>query len=204
MLKQVQLARKNTMQITNPKHFKNRDEFRKWLQKNHSKLTELWILFYKVHTKKKCVRYAEAVEESLCFGWIDGIVKRIDDEKHAQRFTPRKAKSIWSKVNKERAKRMIDTGKMTDAGLVKIKEAKKSGWWQNAYTTSRGDYEMSEEMKKVLMSDKEAWNNFQNFGKGYQNTYIFYVNYAKREETKQKRIQLVLERAKKNIPPGIM
>jgi uncharacterized protein YdeI (YjbR/CyaY-like superfamily) len=192
------------MQITNPKHFKNRDEFRKWLQKNHSKQTELWILFYKVHTKKKCVRYAEAVEESLCFGWIDGIVKRIDDEKHVQRFTPRKAKSIWSKVNKERAKRMIDAGKMTDAGLVKIKEAKKSGWWQNAYTTSRGDYEMSDEMKKVLMSDKEAWNNFQNFGKGYQNTYIFYVNYAKREETKQKRIQIVLERAKKNMPPGIM
>ena len=65
-------------------------------------------MFYKVHTKKKCVRYAEAVEESLCFGWIDGIVKRIDDEKHAQRYTPRKAKSIWSKVNKERAKRMIE------------------------------------------------------------------------------------------------
>ena len=191
------------MQITNLKHFKNRAEFRKWLEKNHVKQTELWILFYKVHTNKKCVRYAEAVEEALCFGWIDGIVKRIDDERNAQRYTPRKAKSIWSKVNKERAKRMIDAGKMTDAGLVKIKEAKKSGWWQNAYTTSRGDYEMSEEMKKVLMSDKEAWKNFQNFGKSYQNTYIFWVNYAKREETKKKRIQLVLERAKKNIPPGL-
>ena len=190
------------MQITNPKHFKSRDDFRKWLEKNHAKQTELWILFYKVHTKKKCVRYAEAVEESLCFGWIDGIVKRIDDEKHVQRFTPRKAKSIWSKVNKERAKRMIDAGKMTDAGLVKIKEAKKSGWWQNAYTT-QDNYIMSAEMKKVLMSDKEAWKNFQNFGKSYQNTYIFWVNYAKREETKKKRIQLVLERAKKNIPPGL-
>ena len=191
------------MQITNPKHFKNRNEFRKWLEKNHDKQKELWILFYKVHTKKKSLRYAEAVEESLCFGWIDGIVKRIDDEKHAQRYTPRNPKSIWSKVNKERAKRMIDAGKMTDAGLVKIKEAKKSGWWQNAYTTSRSDYEMSAEMKKALMSDKEAWNNFQNFSKGYQNTYIFYVNYAKREETKKKRIQLVLERAKKNQPPGL-
>jgi uncharacterized protein YdeI (YjbR/CyaY-like superfamily) len=192
------------MEITNPKHFKNRDQFRKWLEKNHAKQTELWILFYKVHTNIKSVRYAEAVEEALCFGWIDGILKRIDDEKHAQRFTPRKAKSIWSKVNKERAKRMIEGGRMTDAGLTKIKEAKKSGWWQKAYTTSRGDYEMSEEMKKVLMSDKAAWENFQNFGRGYQKTYIFYVNYAKREETKKKRIQLVLERAKKNIPPRIM
>lgn len=192
------------MQITNPKHFKNRNEFRKWLEKNHDKQKELWILFYKVHTKKKSLRYAEAVEESLCFGWIDGIVKRIDDEKHAQRYTPRNPKSIWSKVNKERARRMIDAGKMTDAGLVKIKEAKKSGWWQKAYTTTRGDYEMSEDMKKVLMSDKVARTNFQNFGKGAQNTYIFWVNYAKREETKKKRIQLVLERAKKNIPPGIM
>lgn len=192
------------MEITNPKHFKNRNEFRKWLEKNHDKQKELWILFYKVHTKKKSLRYSEAVEESLCFGWIDGILKRIDDEKHAQRYTPRNPKSIWSKVNKERAERMIETGKMTDAGLVKIREAKKSGWWENAYTTTRRDYEMSPEMKKVLMSDTEAWKNFQNLGRSYQNTYVFFVNYAKHEETKKKRIQIVLERAKKNLPPGIM
>ena len=191
------------MQITNPKHFKNREEFRKWLEKNHAKQTELWLLFYKVHTNKKSVRYAEAVEEALCFGWIDGIVKRIDDERHAQRYTPRKPRSYWSNVNKERAKRMIEQGKMTDAGLVKIKEAKKSGWWKRAYSFEVENI-MSPEMKTVLMSDKEAWNNFQNFGKSYQNTYIFYVNYAKREETKKKRMQIVLERAKKNIPPGIM
>jgi len=191
------------MQITNPKHFKTRGEFRKWLKKNHAKQKELWILFYKVHTNKKSVRYAEAVEEALCFGWIDGIVKRIDDEKHAQRYTPRKPRSIWSNVNKERAKQMIDSGKMTEAGLAKIKEAKKSGWWQKAYTTSRSEYEMSEEMKKVLMSDKEAWRNFQNFSRGGQNTYIFWVNYAKREETKKKRMHIVLERAKKNMPPGL-
>jgi uncharacterized protein YdeI (YjbR/CyaY-like superfamily) len=192
------------MQITNPKYFKNRNEFRKWLEKNHAKQTELWILFFKVHTKKKCLRYAEAVEESLCFGWIDGIVKRIDDERHAQRFTPRKSKSIWSKVNKERAKRMIDAGKMTEAGLIKIKEAQKSGWWQNAYTTTQRDHDMSQEMKKALMSNRFAWKNFQNFTKSAQNLYIFWVNLAKREETKKKRIQLVLERSKKNQPPGIM
>lgn len=191
------------MEITNPKHFKNRDQFREWLSKNHANKSELWILFYKVHTNKKCVRYAEAVEEAICFGWIDGIVKRIDDEKHAQRFSPRKSKSIWSKVNKERAKRMVNQGKMTNAGVLKIKEAKKNGWWNKAYSF-QGNHEMSEEMKKILMSDKEAWKNFQNFGKSYQNTYIFWVNYAKREETKLKRIQIVLERAKKNQPPGIV
>ena len=190
------------MQITNPKHFKSRDEFRKWLEKNHAKQTELWILFYKVHTKKKSLRYAEAVEESLCFGWIDGIVKRIDDEKHAQRYTPRKPRSYWSNVNKERAKRMIEQDKMTDTGFAKIKEAKKSGWWKRAYSFEVENI-MSPEMKKILMSDKEAWTNFQKFGKSYQNTYIFYVNYAKREETKNKRMQIVLERAKKNIPPGL-
>lgn len=192
------------MQITNPKHFKSRDDFRRWLEKNHVKKSELWLLFYKVKTGKKSVRYPEAVEEALCFGWIDGIVKRIDDEKHAQRFTPRNPKSIWSKVNKERAKRMITEGKMTNAGLVKIKAAKKSGWWQNAYTSTRGDYVMSAEMKKVLMTDKAAWKNFQNFTKNAQNTYIFWVNYAKRDETKKKRIKTVLERAKQNQPPGMM
>jgi uncharacterized protein YdeI (YjbR/CyaY-like superfamily) len=191
------------MQIINPKHFKSRDEYRKWLEKNHDKQKELWILFYKVHTKKKCMRYAEAVEESLCFGWIDGIVKRIDEEKHAQRYTPRKPKSYWSNVNKERAKLMIEQGKMTEAGLAKIKEAKKSGWWKRAYSFEVENI-MSPEMKKFLMSDKEAWTNFQKFGKSYQNTYIFYVNYAKRDETKKKRMQIVLERAKKNMPPGIM
>ena len=190
------------MQITNPKHFKTRGEFRKWLEKNHAKQTELWILFYKVHTNKKSVRYAEAVEEALCFGWIDGIVKRIDDEKHAQRYTPRKPRSIWSNVNKERAKQMIDSGKMTEAGLAKIKEAKKNGWWQKAYSI-QVNHKMPPEMKKVLMSDKEAWRNFQNFSKGGQNTYIFWVNSAKREETKRKRIQLVLECAKKKQPPGL-
>ena len=192
------------MQITNPKYFKSRYEFRKWLEKNHAKKSELWLLFYKVKTGKKCVRYAEAVEEAICFGWIDGILKRIDDEKHAQRFTPRNPKSIWSKVNKERAKRMISEGKMTDAGLIKINEAKKSGWWKNAYTTTRRDYEMSADMKKVLMSDRTAWKNFQNFSKSSQNLYIFWVNYAKRDETKKKRIQLVLERSKRKEPPGIM
>lgn len=191
------------MQISNPKHFKSRNDFRKWLEKNHARKSELWLLFYKVKTGKKSVRYPEAVEEAICFGWIDGILKRIDDEKHMQRFTPRKPKSLWSKINKDRAKRMIETGKMTGAGLAKIKEAKKSGWWDKAYSF-QVDNKMSVEMKKVLMSDKLAWMNFQNFGKGARNTYIFYVNYAKRDETKKKRIKLVLERAKRNEPSGMM
>jgi uncharacterized protein YdeI (YjbR/CyaY-like superfamily) len=193
--------RKN--EIVNPKHFINRKAWRNWLSKNFDKADYIWLLFYKVKTRKKSVRYPEAVEEAICFGWIDGILKRIDAEKHMQRFTPRKPKSIWSKLNKERAKRMIETGRMTEAGLAKIKEAKKSGWWDNAYTT-RGNNIMSAEMKKVLMSDKEAWKNFQNFSKSAQNNYIFYVNYAKREETKKKRIQLVLDRSKRNEPPGMM
>jgi uncharacterized protein YdeI (YjbR/CyaY-like superfamily) len=99
---------------------------------------------------------------------------------------------------------MIDAGKMTEAGLIKIKEAQKSGWWKNAYTTTRREYDMSDEMKKALMSNRFAWKNFQNFTKSAQNLYIFWVNLAKREETKKKRIQLVLERSKKNQPPGIM
>lgn len=192
------------MQITNPRHFKNRNEFREWLQKNHAKKSELWLLFYKVKTGKKSIRYPEAVEEAICFGWIDGILKRIDDEKHAQRFTPRKPKSIWSKVNKDRAEKMIEAGKMTEAGLAKIKDAKKSGWWKKAYTTTRRDSEMSAEMREVLTSDKEAWENFQNFAKSAQNTYIFWINYAKRDETKKKRIQIVLERSKRNQPPTAM
>lgn len=97
---------------------KGRKKWRAWLSKNHAKAPEIWLIFYKKHTGRVTVPYADAVEEALCYGWIDSIVKKLDDDRYAQRFSPRKAKSAWSAPNKVRAQRMIMRGRMTRAGLA--------------------------------------------------------------------------------------
>ena len=102
--------------------FKNRSEFRDWLEQKYDKKNELWLIFYKKHTGKNYIQYDEAVEEALCYGWIDGIMKRIDDRKHVIRFTPRRKGSVWSELNIDRVNQLIKERKMTKAGLDKFKE----------------------------------------------------------------------------------
>ena len=111
---------------------RSRDAWRAWLQKHHATEDELWLIFYKKHTGKAGLVYEEAVQEALCFGWIDGIRKRIDDEKHTIRFSPRRKRSVWSEANKKRVRQMIKEGRMAEAGLAKVKEAKKNGQWDSA------------------------------------------------------------------------
>ena len=116
-------------------HFKNREDFRNWLEKNHDKSRGIWMIFYKKHTKKENITYDESVEEAICFGWIDSIMNRIDEETFRQRFSPRRENSNWSKSNKERALRLITQKKMTAAGYESIENAKRLGKWQHAYTS---------------------------------------------------------------------
>ena len=117
------------MRSTKELYVMNREDWRAWLEQNHATEKEVWLLYYKKHTGKPTIPYDDAVEEALCFGWIDSLVKRIDDEKYTQKFTPRKNRSVWSESNKKRAKRTIKLGRMTGAGLHKIRAAKKSGEW---------------------------------------------------------------------------
>lgn len=121
------------MEITKQLYVTDRDAWRAWLEKNYDTEKEIWLIYYKKHTGKPRIPYDDAVEEALCFGWIDSTVKRVDDEKFAQKFTPRKNKSNWSDLNKKRAKKMIREGRMTKAGFLKtcswrctFKEFKKS------------------------------------------------------------------------------
>src|SRR5574341_588687 len=109
--------------------FRSREELRSWLEKNHDKKAGIWMIYYKKHSRKESIPYDDAVEEALCYGWIDSTVKKYDEERYIQRFTPRKDKSIWSELNKRRVEKMIREGKMTDAGLQKINEAKRNGYW---------------------------------------------------------------------------
>ena len=187
--------------LNNALLLRNKTEWRKWLEKNHSTLDEIWLIHYKKSSNKKNLNHYEAVEEALCFGWIDSTLKRIDDEKYILRYTPRKNKSVWSKINKETAKRMISDGKMTTSGIEKINTAKKNGLWKTAYTNKIRD-KLPSDLEKSLSSDRVAWENFQNFANSYSNMYIGWVNNAKTEKTRIKRINEVVKRSRKNQKPG--
>jgi len=177
--------------------FENRVDWRNWLEVNHAKENYVWLTIYKKGSSKKGVTLGEAVEEALCFGWIDGKIKRVDEETFVSRFSPRKANSVWSKINKERAEKLIASGRMTAAGLTKIEEAKKTNNWNNAYTNITTD-EVPSDLKGALLKENKAWANFQNFANSYKNMYIGWINQAKTEETRLNRIRKVVEQSLKN------
>jgi len=183
-------------------YFKNKDEWRKWLEKHHKNSKEIWLIHHKKKSNKKGISHIEAVEQALCFGWIDSKLKKIDEERFILKYTPRKQKSVWSKINKEKAEELIASGKMTQAGLEKIEEAKKQGLWDIAYTNLVKE-RLPSDLKKSLMENKTAWKNFQNFANSYRNMYIGWVKGAKTQSTKKKRINEVVKRSAYNKKPGI-
>jgi len=183
-------------------YFKNRNEWRKWLETNYKNINEVWLIHYKKPSNKTSINHMEAVEEALCFGWIDSKLKKIDDEKFILKYSPRKPKSVWSKINKEKAEELIASGKMTQAGLEKIEDAKKQGLWDTAYTNLVRE-RLPSDLKNSLMENKIAWNNFKNFANSYRNMYIGWVKGAKTKETRKKRIYEVVKRSSQNKKPGI-
>jgi uncharacterized protein YdeI (YjbR/CyaY-like superfamily) len=174
--------------------FGSRDEWRSWLEKNFDKESSAWLRIYKKKSGRKGVTLEESVEEAMCFGWIDGKLRRLDGESFMLRFSPRKARSVWSKINRERAERLMGSGRMTAAGLAKIEEAKKSGFWDGAYTNKVRD-DVPVDLKEALMRDKRAWENFENFANSYRNMYIGWVNNAKTAETRRKRVKKIVEQS---------
>ena len=180
------------MEITEKVYFKTREKWRKWLEKNHNKKKEIWLVRYKVKTKIPCISYDDSVEEALCFGWIDSTVKRIDDEKYIQRFTPRNRKSIWSDLNVKRAEKMIKLGKMTEPGLKLFKNMKPEERIDERLL------KLPEELKKALKKNKKAWENYQKFAPSYKKLYKWFIISAKQEATKNKRIKKAVKNAEQN------
>jgi uncharacterized protein YdeI (YjbR/CyaY-like superfamily) len=182
--------------------FNDRNEWRSWLEKNHRNTKDVWLLHYKKQSKKQTLDHIDAVEEALCFGWIDSKLKKIDQERYILKYSPRKQKSVWSKINKENAEKMIASGKMTQAGLEKIEEAKKHGLWDTAYTNKIKE-RIPLDLKKALLADNTAWDNFQHFANSYRNMYCGWVKSAKTNETRKRRIAQVVERSRNNKKPGV-
>jgi len=171
---------------TRQRAFKDRAQWRTWLAEHHASETEIWLVYYKKHTGKAGLVNADAVEEALCFGWIDGLLKRIDDEKYMVRFSPRHKNSVWSEVNKARVKKLIASGQMTEVGLAKVDAAKKSGQWDKA-TRREKDCALPPELKEALAANAKARQHFEALAPSYRKHFIWWIDSAKRDETRQKR-----------------
>jgi len=174
-------------------------EFRKWLEENHNKQTELWVGFWKKAAGKAGMNYSQALDEALCFGWIDGIVNKYNELSYMQRFSPRRSKSMWSKINTQNAERLIKEGKMMPSGQSTVKAAKADGRWDNAYE-SPANTKIPEDFLEELKKHKKAEEFFKTLNKA--NTYYiaFQLHNAKKEETRIRRLNkiiLMLEKGEK-------
>lgn len=171
------------------KKFASRDAWRTWLEKNHDRANEIWIVFVKAHTGKPRLTYGEAVEEALCFGWIDTTVQRIDDDHYRQRFTPRTNLTNWSKINLDRFARMEAAGRMTDAGRAKRPDVVDAPRKRLQVGAAVPDF-----VQKALDDNPKAKAFFETLAPGYRRDYLRFITEAKREETRMKRLEEALRR----------
>jgi uncharacterized protein YdeI (YjbR/CyaY-like superfamily) len=181
--------------------FGDRREWRGWLEDNHSQEREAWVVIQKKRSTRKGLEYEEAVEEAICFGWIDSKMQSIDAKRFRQRFSPRKINSIWSKINRERAERLMERGMMAEAGYEAIEEAKGNGMWDSAYT-SKEEPTTPRDLLEALKEDRVGCENWGKFSNSVKLMYVRWVESAKREETRARRIDEVVRRASENIKPS--
>jgi uncharacterized protein YdeI (YjbR/CyaY-like superfamily) len=180
----------------------SREEWRSWLMQNRSTVEEVWLVYYKKHTGKPSISYIDSLEEALCFGWIDGIKRRIDEEKYAHRFTPRKLNSKWSERNVRLAKKMIEECKMTPSGLSSFKQRVSYG--DKVFRAkSAKEIPIPAEIEDALKGNEKVWNNFINLAPGYKKQYALWLTTAKKIETREKRLKEAIKLLAKNKKLGM-
>jgi uncharacterized protein YdeI (YjbR/CyaY-like superfamily) len=178
--------------MTKPElYFKSDMEWRSWLANNYDNSNGVYLIFYKVETKIPSMRWEEAVKVALCYGWIDSTVKSLGEGKRRQYFCPRKAKSVWSALNKKYIKELISKNHMHESGLKKIKTAKQDGSW-----TALDDVEnlvVPNDLQEAFNNNKKAFTNYEGFAPSYRKSYLYWLNQAKRAETRAKRIDEIVQ-----------
>ncbi|TAK63162.1 MAG: hypothetical protein EPO24_04405 [Bacteroidetes bacterium] len=180
------------MHLTQTLYLSTRAEWRTWLRKHHKTEKEIWLVYYNKQSGKRRIPYNDAVEEALCFGWIDSTQKKIDADSFAQRFTPRKPKSPWSELNKERAKKLIATKKMTKAGFAALGNALEQ------------PFTFPPDILKTIKADKATWKYFRQFPESYQRIRISFIAGArKRPEVFKKRLSYFIKMTAQNKTFGI-
>lgn len=163
---------------------RTRREWRAWLRRHHDVETEIWLVFHKRHTGQPAVDYNDAVDEALCVGWIDSLIKRLDDERYARKFTPRKPNSKWSASNRRRYAALKEGGQLTPAGLNRPPTAGGRYPPRPSATAALPHY-----MERVLRSNRSAWKYFEQLAPSHRRMYIGWIDSAKRPETKEKRLR---------------
>ena len=170
-----------------PTFFSSQQDFRKWLEKNHKKETELLVGFYKVNSKKASMTWPESVDQALCFGWIDGVRRSIDDESYSIRFTPRRSTSIWSTINIRKMEELTNAGLMKEEGLkaFSLRTENKS----NIYSHEKEPEVLNPEYEKQFMANKAAWEFFSKQAPSYRKVIIHWIMTAKQEKTQLSRLE---------------
>ena len=190
-----------TLTRMKPRFFADPLDFRAWLQANHARADELWVGYYKKASGRGGMVYAEAVEQALCFGWIDGVVKSIDTERYTQRFTPRRARSYWSAVNIRKANALIASGQMAAPGLAVF--SARSAAPPGRYSNENKDVTLDAAMLKRFKANRKAWTWFEGQPPSFRRLAAHWVTSAKREETRQSRLTTLFDcAARGERPPG--
>lgn len=174
-----------------PLKFVNRSEWHMWLVVHHATESEVWVIHYKKKYQDEGLTLDDAVEEALCFGWIDSTLNTVDEKRYALRYTPRKQNSIWSMSNITRAEKLIAEGRMTGAGLEKITEAQENGQWEAAI--QREDVDTIPEMLLHALEEEGALTAYQALPSSRKKQYLYWLNTAKQEQTKNRRIQKIID-----------
>ena len=184
-------------------YFQSREEWHDWLERNHDTADEAWLIYYKKGSGKERIPYMDAVEEALCYGWIDGKIKSINKDYYIQRFTKRRPGSRWSKYNIDRVQKMIKMGRMQTSGLSAFREVleKPHLAYENRHD---GDPEIPDDLMNGFRSNRIALNNFLGFPPSARRMYTEWLNSAKKPETRERRIAKIIDRSKKNEKPGMM
>ena len=179
-----------TVEIAGTLHVTSRAAWRAWLERNHRRRTEVWLVFFKAHTGKPRVEYEDAVEEALCFGWVDSLVKRLDDARYARKFTPRKARSSWSPSNRRRVAKLVDEGRMTPAGMAVVTFGVSEAAGKDAAHPGRpeGGPELPPGLLRLLKGNARAWRTFATLAPSHRRNYVHWITQATKEETRLRRL----------------
>ena len=177
-------------------YFKSSSEFRKWLEKNHAIETDLWVGFYKIKSGIKSITYQEAVDQALCFGWIDGIKKKVDELSYTHRFTSRKSNSNWSSTNIKRVGELSRLGLMHPSGIKIFNRRDKEKIKQ--YIIERKIQTLDKSYIQIFQKQEKAWNFFLSQAPSYQKLASLWVMSAKKEETRVRRLNILIEDSENN------
>lgn len=178
-------------------YFETATAWRAWLQENHKTSKGIYLIFYKLAHQNNSMRWEEAVQVALCYGWIDSTVKSLGDGKRRQYFCPRNPKSVWSALNKKYIKQLVKANLMHESGLKIIEIGKQNGSWTALDTVEKGI--IPKDLQLAFDNNLTAFENYKGFSTSYRKSYLYWLNQAKREETRKKRINEIIQLCANNV-----